>query len=106
MTSKGGICASPPAMTRIWNLPSVASATSLAKCSAPPCSVSSDLGQLVGMRHLISGDDWAMAGAAMRAAAVPAPAAPAAFRNLRRLMLAMTADLLLEGARGRQVGRW
>src|ERR1700716_2186360 len=40
--------------------------------SAPPCSVSSDFGQLVGIRHLISGIDWAIAGAAM----VAAPATP------------------------------
>jgi hypothetical protein len=62
------------------------------------------LGQLVGMRHLISGDDWAMAGAAIAPAAVPAPATPAAFRNLRRSMLAMSADLL-EGTRERLVTR-
>jgi hypothetical protein len=35
-----------------------------------------------------------MTGAATAGAAVPTPAAPAAFRNLRRLMLAITADLL------------
>ena len=63
---------SPAAKTWIWNLLSVASATYLAKFSAAPCSVSSDFGQLVVMRHLSSGDDWAMAGAAMAAAAVPA----------------------------------
>src|SRR5262245_21048429 len=80
-------------MVRIWNLPSVASATSLAKWSAPPCRVSSDLGQLVGMRHRISGAACAMAGAASAPAAPPAPATPAAFRNLRRLTLAMPADL-------------
>src|SRR5437870_3465248 len=42
------------------------------------------------MRHLISGDDWAMAGAAMAAAAVPAPPMLADCRNLRRFMFAMT----------------
>src|SRR5579863_1407818 len=36
--------------------------------SAAPCSVSSDFGQLVVMRHLSSGIDCAMAGAAMLAA--------------------------------------
>src|ERR1700722_9514214 len=40
--------------------------------SEPPCSVSSDLGQLVVIRHLISGIDCAIAGAAM----VAAPATP------------------------------
>jgi hypothetical protein len=42
--------------------------------------------------------------AAIALVAVPAPATPAAFRNLRRSMLAMTADLL-EGTRERQVAR-
>jgi hypothetical protein len=51
---------------------SVASATILHIISAPPYSVSSDFGQLVGMRHLISGVDCAIAGAAI----VAAPAAP------------------------------
>src|SRR6516165_3922419 len=40
--------------------------------SAPPCSVSSDFGQLVVIRHLISGIDCAIAGAAI----VAAPATP------------------------------
>ena len=56
--------------------------------------VRSDLGQLVGMRHWISGADCAMAGAARLAAAPPAPAAPAVRRKLRRFMRAMTAALL------------
>src|SRR5215475_10247214 len=46
------------------------------------------------MRHWISGDDWATAGAATAGALAPTLAAPAAFNNLRRSMLAMTADLL------------
>src|SRR3974390_2032961 len=40
--------------------------------SAPPCGVSSDFGQLVVIRHLISGIDCAIAGAAI----VAAPATP------------------------------
>jgi hypothetical protein len=64
---------SPAAKVWIWNLLSVASATALAICSAPPCSVSSDFGQLVVMRHLISGIDCAIAGAAMVAPATPKP---------------------------------
>jgi hypothetical protein len=53
---------------------SVTSPTIFAIISAPPCSVSSDLGQLVVMRHLISGIDCAIAGAAMVAApAMPIP---------------------------------
>jgi hypothetical protein len=63
---------SPAANGWIWNLLSVASPTALAINSAAPCSVSSDFGQLVVMRHLISGIDWAIAGAAM----VAAPATP------------------------------
>ena len=42
--------------------------------SAPPYSVSSDFGQLVGIRHLISGIDCAIAGAAT--ARHPAAAKP------------------------------
>ena len=55
---------SPAAKTWIWNLLSLISATRLAKYSQPPYSVSSDFGQLVGMRHFTSGIDCAMAGAA------------------------------------------
>ena len=66
---------SPPANTWIWNLLSVASATLLAMTSAPPYSVSSDFGQLEVIRHLISGIDWAIAGAATALAATPSPAA-------------------------------
>src|SRR5215471_15425036 len=46
------------------------------------------------MRHWVSGEDWATAGAATAGALAPTLAAPAAFNNLRRSMLAMTADLL------------
>src|SRR4051812_44551582 len=46
--------------------------------------VSRDFGQLVGMRHLISGIDWAIAGAAMVAA--PAPPIPVTLRNSLRFM--------------------
>src|SRR5581483_3605246 len=42
------------------------------------------------MRQVICGDVWAMAGAATTGAAAPAAAA---FRSLRRLILAMAADL-------------
>src|SRR5579863_2547301 len=52
--------------------------------SAPPCSVSSDLGQLVVMRHLISGIDWAIAGAAMVAA--PATPIPVTLMKSRRFI--------------------
>jgi hypothetical protein len=47
----------------------------LAIVSAAPYSVSSDFGQLQVMRHLISGDDCAIAGAAIADAAIPRPAA-------------------------------
>src|SRR6202521_53361 len=52
--------------------------------SAPPCSVSSDFGQLVVMRHLSSGIDCAIAGAASVAA--PAAPIPVTFRKSRRFM--------------------
>src|SRR6202030_1035207 len=52
--------------------------------SAPPCSVSSDLGQLVVIRHLISGIDWAIAGAAMLAA--PATPIPVTLIKSRRFI--------------------
>jgi hypothetical protein len=52
--------------------------------SAPPKIVSSDFGQLVGIRHLIVGIDCAIAGAATTVdAATPTPAA---FKNSRRFM--------------------
>ena len=51
----------------------------LPKYSQPPYSVSSDFGQLVGMRHLISGIDCAIAGAATAVEA--ASPTPADFRN-------------------------
>ena len=46
----------------------------LAISSAPPNSVSSDFGQLAVMRHLSSGIDCAIAGAATALAAMPRPA--------------------------------
>ena len=51
--------------------------------SQAPKSVSSDFGQLAVRRHLISGMDCAMAGAATADAAIPAPAT---LRNSRRFM--------------------
>jgi hypothetical protein len=74
---------SPGANTRIWNLLSVSTATFLAIVSAPPQSVSSDLGKLDVRRHLSSGIDCAMAGAA---SVLAAPPMPAVVRNFRRLM--------------------
>src|SRR5262249_41249231 len=62
---------------------SVTAATRRAKYSQPPYSVSSDLGQLAASRHLISGIDCAIAGAAMADAARPIPAA---CRNSRRFL--------------------
>src|SRR3954454_15084851 len=56
----------------------------LPKYSQPPYSVSSDFGQLVGMRHLISGIDCAIAGAATAVEA--ASPTPADFRNWRRFI--------------------
>src|SRR2546421_6125992 len=53
--------------------------------SAPPYSVSSDFGQLVGMRHLISGIDCAIAGAAM-VAAPPATPIPVTLIKSRRFI--------------------
>jgi hypothetical protein len=47
--------------------------------------VSSDLGQLVVCRHLISGIDCATAGAATAAAPAPKPTAAPLFMNLRLL---------------------
>ena len=55
---------SPAANTWIWNLSSVASATALAHDVGAAVDVSSDFGQLHGIRHLISGIDCAIAGAA------------------------------------------
>src|SRR3954462_3200528 len=55
----------------------------LEKNSQPPYSVSSDFGQLAVSRHLISGMDWATAGAATADAATPKLAA---FKNSRRFM--------------------
>jgi hypothetical protein len=55
--AENGGAISPAAKTWIWNLLSVASATALARTSAPPCRVSSDFGKLVVRRHLISGID-------------------------------------------------
>src|SRR3569623_1573623 len=75
---------SPAAKTWIWNLLSVASATAVAITSAEPYSVSSDFGQLQGMRHLMVGIDCAIAGAAT--AALAAVARPAVFRNSRRFI--------------------
>src|ERR1700678_407037 len=75
---------SPAAKVWIWNLLSVASPTALAIISAPPCSVSSDFGQLVVMRHLISGIDCAIAGAAMVAA--PATPRPVTLMKSRRFI--------------------
>jgi hypothetical protein len=54
--------------------------------------VSSDFGKLVVRRHLISGIDWATAGAAI---AVAAALMPTVFNILRRLSLVMTAILQL-----------
>src|SRR5215468_7335510 len=97
--AENGGAISPPAKTWIWNLLSVASATILARTSAPPCSVSSDFGKLVVRRHLISGIDCAMAGAAIVVAAAPMPAV---CNMLRRLSLVMTAILLLNPVGRRQ----
>src|SRR3954470_15957299 len=74
---------SPAANGDTVNLLSVASATYFEKVSAAPQSVSSDFGKLEVRRHLISGDDWAMAGAATAVAASPAPAV---LMNWRRFM--------------------
>src|SRR5712691_1840095 len=74
---------SPAAKTRIWNLLSVASATRLARYSGPPKSVSKLFGQLAAMRHLISGWDCAIAGAASAAPASPKP--PVAMNDRRRI---------------------
>ena len=63
-TANGGTI-SPAANGWIWNLLSVASATALQKVSAPPHSVSSDFGKLEVSRHFSSGDDCAIAGAAI-----------------------------------------
>src|SRR3954454_9372395 len=56
----------------------------LPKYSQPPYSVSSDFGQLVGMRHLISGIDCAIAGAAT--AAAPTAPSPVTLMKSRRFM--------------------
>src|SRR5437868_2599587 len=75
---------------RTWNLLSVISPMNLAKFSPPPYSVSSDLGKLDARRHLSSGIDWAMAGAAsVVEAAIAAPPTPALRRNLRRCMVSL-----------------
>jgi len=64
---------------------SAASPTTFAIISAPPCSVSSDFGQLVVIRHLISGMDCAIAGAATVAA--PATPNPVTLMKSRRFMI-------------------
>src|SRR5581483_713450 len=74
---------SPPAKGWIWKRLSVSSAMRLEKYSQPPQSVSRDLGQLAASRHLISGEDCAIAGAAIDEAATPRLPAPAALKNLR-----------------------
>jgi hypothetical protein len=56
----------------------------LAIISSPPWIVSSDFGQLVVMRHLTSGIDCAIAGAASVAA--PAAPIPVTFKNSLRFM--------------------
>src|SRR5262245_19357015 len=66
------------------------SATRLQKNSHPPHSVSSDLGQLAAIRHLISGEDCATAGAATDAATAPTPPAPAVLMNLRLVTCVMS----------------
>src|SRR6187455_2991630 len=73
---------------RIWNLLSVTSATYLVSTSPAPYSVSSDLGKLEAKRHLSSGIDCAMAGAAsvLTDATPPAPSA-AVRKNLRRCIV-------------------
>src|SRR5215510_384252 len=101
--AENGGAISPAAKVWIWNLLSVASPTALANTSAPPCSVSSDFGKLVVRRHLISGIDCAMAGAAIVVAAAPMPAA---CNMLRRLSLVMTAILLLNPVGRQQAPRF
>src|SRR3984957_15547150 len=75
---------SPAAKPGILNLLSVISATYFENSVAPLKIVSSDLGKLDVMRHLISGEDWAMAGEAT----APTAAAPAAetFKKSRRFI--------------------
>src|SRR4051812_41723789 len=68
-------------------------------CSTAPQRVSSDFGQLAVSRHLISGIDCAIAGAAMLAA--PAVAIPVTFRKSLRFMnpalrLCVSDSLLVE----------
>src|ERR1051325_5959651 len=73
---------------RHWHLLSVISAMNLVRFSPAPYSVSSDLGKLEASRHLSSGIDWAMAGAATVLATTAAPPPiPAVRKNLRRCML-------------------
>jgi hypothetical protein len=64
--------------------------------SAPPQSVSSDLGKLDVSRHFTSGIDWAIAGLAMVAAAAPAPIVA---RNCRRFMF-LSLEILWRKANG------
>src|SRR5436309_3019457 len=60
-----------------------------------PSSVSSDFGQLAVRRHLTSGMDWAMAGAASADAVTPAPAA---LRNSRRFIWSSLVVLPVDAA--------
>jgi hypothetical protein len=62
---------------------SVAAATFFEIISAVPKIVSRLFGKLEAQRHLISGCDWAMAGAAIVVAAAPTPAVT---RNWRRFI--------------------
>src|SRR5262245_12136146 len=77
------VASSPAEYAWIWNLLSVASATKRHSICPAPKSVSCDLVKLDVIRHLISGADWAMAGAATAGAATAA-AAVLARRNALR----------------------
>src|SRR6218665_4073419 len=71
-TPKGGIN-SPPACTEISNLPPVMALTALENTSAPPKTVSSDLGKLEARRQRMAACAWT-AGAAPAASTPAMPA--------------------------------
>src|SRR5207237_3668241 len=82
---------------------SVASATSLTMCSTAPHSVSSDFGQLAAKRHLSSGIDCAMAGAARVAA--PAAPIPVTLRKSLLFIESITVDCVCVSLLGEACGQ-
>src|SRR5437868_5514297 len=75
-------------------LPAGPPATRLAKYSAPAYNVSRLLGQLAARRHLSSGCDCAIAGAAIAAVASPTP--PAVTKERRFILVLLPFPILAD----------